>query len=162
MLVGEQPGDEEDLSGRPFVGPSGRVLDEALVQAGIPRTDTYVTNVVKHFKWEPRGTRRLHKKPNAREIGACLPWLEAEIEVVRPDVLLCLGATAAKALLGGDFSVTRQRGDWIESRWAPRVGATLHPSAILRVRGADERREAFRRYVEDFRIVERALNGGPD
>ena len=159
MLVGEQPGDEEDRTGRPFVGPSGRLLDEVLDEAGIARDDAYVTNVVKHFKWEPRGKRRLHKKPNAREIGACVPWLEAEIEVVRPEVILCLGSTAAKTLLGGDFSVTRRRGDWIESPWAPGVMATLHPSAILRIRDREERAEARRRYVEDFDVVGRFLNG---
>lgn len=160
MLVGEQPGDTEDRRGRPFVGPSGRLLDDVLESAEIDRADAYVTNVVKHFKWEPRGERRLHKKPTAAEIGACLPWLEAEIEVVRPEVLVCLGATAARTLLGTDFSVSRRRGEWVESALAPGVMATIHPSAILRLRDSGERKVALGRYVEEFRTVHHALNGG--
>ena len=160
MLVGEQPGDEEDERGRPFVGPSGRLLDGVLEAAGIERGDTYVTNVVKHFKWEPRGQRRLHKKPTTAEIGACLPWLEAELEVMRPAILLCLGATAARTLLGGDFSVTKQRGEWLESRLARHVMATIHPSAILRLRDSGERERALTRYVDEFRIVVGALQDG--
>ena len=131
VFVGEQPGNEEDLSGKPFVGPAGRLLDEALVEAGIDRTKTYVTNVVKHFKWEPRGKRRIHKKPNAGEISACRPWLEAEISLVKPKLIVCLGATAAQALLGPKFRVSKQRGQFIESTLAPYIMATVHPSAIL-------------------------------
>jgi DNA polymerase len=157
MLVGEQPGHEEDLSGHPFVGPSGRLLDEALSEAGIARGDAYVTNVVKHFKWEPRGKRRIHKKPTELEARACGPWLRTEIEVVRPIVLLCLGATAAQFLLGRGVSVTRQRGQWLDSALAPRVGVTIHPSAILRIERGQERRDALEAYVEDFRWVGRAL-----
>ncbi len=160
MLVGEQPGDREDREGRPFVGPAGGLLDRVLDEAEIARDEAFVTNVVKHFKWERRGNRRLHKTPNAREIGACLPWLEAEIEVVQPDVLLALGATAAKALLGSGFRVTRNRGEWVDSDWAPHVTGTIHPSAILRIPDDEDRRAEFGRYVEDFRRVERVLNGG--
>ena len=127
MFVGEQPGDREDVEGKPFVGPAGRLLDEALVRAGIDRTKVYVTNAVKHFKWEPRGKRRIHKKPAAEEIAACRPWLDAEIDVMRPDVIVCLGATAAQALLGRQFRVTRQRGQFVESPLAPWVTATVHP-----------------------------------
>lgn len=163
MLVGEQPGHEEDLSGRPFVGPSGRELDRALDEAGIARDDAYVTNVVKHFKWEPRGKRRLHKKPNAREIGACLPWLDAEIEVVKPEVLMLLGATASQAILGSGFRVTRDRGRFVESALAPWVIASIHPSAILRTRGDRERGLAREGFVEDLRRVAAVLeNGGAD
>ena len=132
MFVGEQPGNEEDLAGKPFVGPAGRLLDQALERAGIDRGLAYVTNVVKHFKWEPRGKRRIHAKPNAAEITACLPWLQAEIELVRPRVLVCLGATAAQALLGRQFRVTAQRGSFVDSTLAPFVTATVHPSSILR------------------------------
>jgi len=153
MLVGEQPGNEEDLSGHPFVGPSGRLLDEALEEAGIARRDAYVTNVVKHFKWEPRGKRRIHKKPTDMEARACGPWLRAEIEVVQPRVLVCLGATAAQALLGRGVSVTRQRGQWLDSPLAAHVGVTIHPSAILRITDGEERRAAFDAYVDDFRWV---------
>jgi uracil-DNA glycosylase len=148
MLVGEKPGDREDLAGRPFVGPAGALLDRSLEEAGIPRDEAYVTNVVKHFKWEPRGKRRLHKKPSQREVSACLPWLEKEIEVVQPLVLVCLGATAAQALLGRDFSVTRRRGDWVESELAPFVTATVHPSSVLRARDdATRRRDRQQRAV---------------
>jgi uracil-DNA glycosylase len=161
MLVGEQPGDEEDETGRLFAGPSGRLLDGVLESAGIERSDTYVTNVVKHFKWEPRGQRRLHKQPTAAEIGACLPWLEAEIEVLRPEVLLCLGATASRTLLGPGFSVSRQRGEWLDSQLAPHVMATIHPSAILRLRDSAERKVALTRYVAEFRRVLSVLNGAP-
>lgn len=128
LFVGEQPGNEEDLSGKPFVGPAGRLLNEALDEAGIDRTQTYVTNVVKHFKWEPRGKRRIHKKPNAREISACRPWLEAEIDLIKPKVIVCLGATAAQALLGPKFKVSKQRGQFIESTLAAYILATVHPS----------------------------------
>src|SRR5207247_6941487 len=139
MLVGEQPGNDEDLAGKPFVGPAGRVLDRALEAAGIARGDVYVTNVVKHFKWEPRGKRRIHAKPNAGEISACRPWLETEIALVRPHALVCLGATAAQALLGKSFKVSRQRGEFVESSLAPLVMATVHPSSILRAQDDETR-----------------------
>lgn len=152
MFVGEQPGDQEDLAGRPFVGPAGRVLDEALRQAGIDRDEVYVTNVVKHFKWSPaeRGKRRIHKKPRYWEINACRPWLDAELRAVRPKVLVCLGATAAQALLGREFSVRRQRGELVESPLAPYVVATVHPSSILRAPDSDARREQMRQFVSDI------------
>jgi len=153
MLVGEQPGNDEDLSGHPFVGPAGRVLDDALAQAGIDRSRTYVTNVVKHFKWEPRGKRRIHARPAAREIGACRPWLDAEIAVVRPRVLVCLGATAAKALLGTSFKVSIERGRFVDSPLAPLVTATVHPSSILREPDSRARREAMRSSVNDLKKV---------
>src|SRR5256714_15327713 len=140
MLVGEQPGDREDRTGHPFVGPAGLLLDRALVEAGINRDEVYVTNAVKHFKWEPRGQRRIHKKPRASEIEACKPWLEAEIAVVKPELVVCLGATAAQALLGKGFSVLRQRGEVLQSAVAPRVMATVHPSSLLRATDDDERR----------------------
>ena len=160
MLFGEQPGHEEDLSARPFDGPSGRELDRALDRAGIVRDDAYVTNVVKHFKWEPRGKRRLHKKPNAREIGACLPWLDAEIEVVQPEVLMLLGATASQALLGSGFRVTRDRGRFLASDRAPWVIASIHPSAILRMRTEREREHAREDFVQDLRRVADVLDDG--
>jgi DNA polymerase len=152
MLVGEQPGDREDREGRPFVGPAGRLLNEALEEAGIDRSLAYVTNVVKHFKWTPRGKRRIHQKPSWSEIAACRPWLDAELAVVRPAVLVCLGATAAQALLGRDFRVTKQRGEPVASDLAPVVLATIHPSAILRMDGAE--REAEREaLVADLRVA---------
>ena len=151
MMVGEQPGDAEDLAGHPFVGPAGKLLDRALAEARIDRTRVYVTNVVKHFKWEPRGKRRIHAKPNAREIGACRPWLDTEIALVRPRVLVCLGATAAQALLGRGFKVTQQRGTFIESPLAPIVTATVHPSSILRAPDDESRREEMRRFVADLK-----------
>jgi uracil-DNA glycosylase family protein len=153
MLVGEQPGDAEDLAGHPFVGPAGQLLDRALQEAGIDRRIVYVTNVVKHFKWEPRGKRRIHAKPNAGEIGACRPWLETEIALVRPQVLVCLGATAAQALLGKGFKVSRQRGELVESALAPKVTATVHPSSILRAPDEVARREEMQRFVQDLRKV---------
>jgi uracil-DNA glycosylase len=153
MMVGEQPGDKEDLQGRPFVGPAGVVLDKALAAAGIERKDVYVTNIVKHFKWEPRGKRRLHKKPNALEISACRPWLQAEINVVRPQVVVLLGATAAQGVLGSEFRVTRQRGQWVRSNIAPLVMATVHPSSILRAPDDDSRHEEMRKFVVDLRRV---------
>jgi uracil-DNA glycosylase family protein len=156
MLIGETPGDREDLAGRPFVGPAGRLLDQSLADAGIERSEAYVTNAVKHFKWEPRGKRRLHKKPNAREIRACKPWVEAEIAVVKPKVLVLLGATAAQALLGPAFRVTQSRGQLIESDLASYVVATVHPSSLLR--GDDESREIeIKRFVEDLRVAAKAL-----
>ena len=153
MLVGEQPGDAEDLAGHPFVGPAGRLLDKALAEAGIDRKVVYVTNVVKHFKWEPRGKRRIHQKPNAKEISACRPWLETEIALVKPRVLVCLGATAAQALLGKSFKVTTQRGQFVESALAPLVTATVHPSSILRAQDDESRREEMRRFVADLKKV---------
>ena len=157
MLVGEQPGEREDLEGRPFVGPAGRVLDGALEKAGIDRREVYVTNVVKHFKWEPRGKRRIHQKPNAVEVAACRPWLDAEIALVKPDVLVLLGATAAQALLGRAFKVTRQRGTFVESPLAPLATATVHPSSILRAPDDDARREEMRLFVADLKRVARKL-----
>jgi DNA polymerase len=153
MLVGEQPGDEEDLAGRPFVGPAGRLLDRALAAAGIERAAVYVTNVVKHFKWEPRGKRRIHSKPNGREVAACRPWLEAEIAVVCPAVLVCLGATAARALLGPKFRVTVERGRLVPSPLAPHVLATVHPSSVLRAPDDETRRAEMARFVADLRRV---------
>jgi len=157
MLVGEQPGNEEDLSGRPFVGPAGRLLDKALDEAGIERSRTYVTNVVKHFKWEPRGKRRIHAKPDALEIFACLPWLEAELAVVRPQLVVCLGATAAQAFLGKKFKVTRERGKILTSPLAPRVLATVHPSSILRAPDDETRRLEMRRFIDDLKKVAEAI-----
>jgi DNA polymerase len=154
MLVGEQPGDQEDLAGRPFVGPAGKLLDGALEEAGIDRELAYVTNVVKHFKWQPRGKRRIHQKPNAAEIAACRPWLDAELALVRPEVLVCLGATAAQALLGRQFRVSRDRGIPVESDLAPVVMATVHPSSILR---SENREEETALLVEDLRRVAEAL-----
>jgi uracil-DNA glycosylase len=152
MLVGEQPGDVEDREGRPFVGPAGHLLDRALVEAGIERERVYLTNAVKHFKWVARGRRRIHDTPNEREMTACRPWLRAEIEVVRPELVVCLGATAARTLLGRDFRLTRHRGEILESALAPRVVATLHPSAVLRS-PPERRRRALAGLVEDLRIA---------
>ena len=151
MLVGEQPGDREDVEGAPFVGPAGRLLDEALEAAGIDRKLAYVTNVVKHFKWIPRGKRRIHQKPNSEEIGACRPWLEAEISRVRPTGIVCLGATAAQALLGKDFRVTRQRGEFFPSPLGPWLMATVHPSSILRAESEEVRAAEMVLFVEDLR-----------
>ena len=158
MLVGEQPGDAEDVSGHPFVGPAGKLLDQALAGAGIDRGAVYVTNVVKHFKWEPRGKRRIHKKPRASEISACRPWLDTEIALVQPRVIVCLGATAAQALLGSQFKVTRHRGAFVPSPLAPRVLATVHPSSILRAPDAAARHREMQRFVDDLRAVARALS----
>jgi DNA polymerase len=157
MLVGEMAGDREDLEGKPFVGPAGRLLDRALAAAGIGRDAAYVTNAVKHFKFEPRGKRRLHRRPAPGEIGACLPWLRLEIELVQPRVLVCLGATAAQTLLGRGFSVTRERGRFVSSPLAPFVLATLHPSALLRIADSGERHEAFDRFVADLTVAHGAL-----
>jgi uracil-DNA glycosylase family protein len=152
LFVGEQPGDQEDRAGKPFVGPAGRVFDEALEAAGIDRSSVYVTNAVKHFKWQARGKRRIHQKPNWTEITACRPWLEAEIEAVKPRVLVLLGATAAQSLLGRDFRVTQHRGELLDSGLAEAVTATVHPSSILRGEPAD--REAnFAAFVDDLRVV---------
>jgi uracil-DNA glycosylase len=157
MFVGEQPGDREDQEGAPFVGPAGRVLDEAFELAGIDRRSVYVTNAVKHFKWEPRGKRRIHAKPNWSELTACRPWLDAELAVICPSVLVCLGATAAQSLLGREFRVTKQRGEWIESELAEHVTATIHPSAILRQRDGASRRREMEALVEDLRLVASVL-----
>ena len=159
MFVGEQPGDQEDLAGKPFVGPAGRILDQALEEAGIDRRLAYVTNVVKHFKWEPRGKRRIHQKPNWSEMAACRPWLDAELDVVGPEVLVCLGATAAQALIGRDFRVSRQRGELVESPLAPYMLATVHPSSILRQRDDASREAEYAAFVEDLRVVPPLLNG---
>ncbi len=157
MLVGEQPGNDEDLAGKPFVGPAGKLLDKALVEAGIDRRAVWVTNAVKHFKWEPRGKRRIHQKPGAREIAACRPWLDAELDLVQPHVLVCLGATAAQALLGRAFRVSAARGEWVPSPLAPRVMATVHPSSILRAPDDRARHQEMARFVEDLRRVSAEL-----
>jgi uracil-DNA glycosylase len=157
MFVGEQPGNEEDLTGHPFVGPAGKLLDRALGDAGIDRATVYVTNVVKHFKWEPRGKRRIHKKPNSSEIAACRPWLDTEIMLVKPRIIVCLGATAAQALLGRQFKVTAHRGEFVPSPLAPLVLATVHPSSILRAADDDARRREMERFTADLRTVARAL-----
>ena len=159
MFVGEVPGDEEDLQGRPFVGPAGRLFDKALDEAGLQREESYVTNVVKHFKWKPppKGKRRLHEKPNASEIRACSPWLEREITIVQPRILVCLGATAAQSLLGKDFRVTKMRGQWVKSRHAEKTIATLHPSAILRAPDPELRERQYREFVGDLTTIARAL-----
>jgi len=157
VLVGEQPGDKEDLEGAPFVGPAGRLLDAALESAGIDRRLAYVTNVVKHFKWEPRGKVRLHKTPNAAEVHACRPWLDAELRTLEPSVLVCLGATAAKALLGASFKVSQERGRFVPSDLAPSVLATVHPSSILRTDGP-EREAAMDAFVDDLKVAATALS----
>jgi DNA polymerase len=157
MFVGEQPGDKEDLEGKPFVGPAGKILDKALEAAGIDRKQIYVTNAVKHFKWEPRGKRRIHKKPNQMEILACRPWLEAEIAVTKPEVIVCLGATAAQSLLGRSFKVTERRGEPIPHQLAPFVVATVHPSSILRAPDEDQRHEQMALFIEDLKKVADAI-----
>jgi len=157
MLVGEQPGDAEDLAGHPFVGPAGKLLDRALDEAGIDRKKVYVTNVVKHFKWEPRGKRRIHAKPNAAEISACRPWLETEIALIKPQALVCLGATAAQALLGKTFKVSKQRGEFVDSSLARLVMATVHPSSILRARDDETRRVEMERFVADLKKLASAF-----
>jgi DNA polymerase len=156
MLLGEQPGDQEDLAGKPFVGPAGKLLDRALAEAGIDREEVYVTNTVKHFKWEPRGKRRIHKKPNSREIAACRPWLEAELRLVRPKLLVCLGATAAQSIFGPAFRVTRERGKVLESEIAPKVLATVHPSSLLRQPDEESRAREYAHFVADLRAALKA------
>jgi DNA polymerase len=156
MLVGEQPGDYEDVAGKPFVGPAGKIMDRALEEAGIDRSQIYVTNAVKHFKWEPRGKRRIHQKPNSREIAACLPWLEAELRLVKPKLLVCLGATAAQAIFGPSFRVTRERGKVLSSKVAPRVFATVHPSSLLRQPDEESRQREYKRFVSDLRAALKA------
>ncbi len=157
MLIGEQPGDREDLAGRPFVGPAGGLLDKALDEAGIDRSRVYVTNVVKHFKWEPRGKRRIHKKPNAVEIRACRPWLDAEIRVVRPRAIICLGSTAAQAVIGPRFRVSLQRGHFVKSELAPLVTATVHPSSVLRAPSDEARRAETLRFIADLKRIREAI-----
>ncbi|MGH2572349.1 MAG: UdgX family uracil-DNA binding protein [Actinomycetota bacterium] len=157
MLIGEQPGDREDIAGKPFVGPAGMLLDRALEEAGIDRKKVYVTNVVKHFKFVYRGKRRIHKRPAADEMAACRPWMDAELYVVRPRVIVCLGATAAQSLLGRQFRVTQQRGQFVESPLAPRVTATVHPSSILRAPDEETRREEMSRFVDDLNMVAREI-----
>lgn len=157
MFVGEQPGNSEDLAGRPFVGPAGNLFDRALEEVGIDRSQVYVTNVVKHFKWEPRGKRRIHKKPNAVEITACRPWLDAEIRVVKPRAIVCLGATAAQAVIGPKFKVSTQRGELVESPLAPLVSATVHPSSILRAPTDEARHAETERFIEDLKKIWKAI-----
>jgi uracil-DNA glycosylase family protein len=157
LFVGEQPGDQEDLEGRPFVGPAGKVLDEALAEAGIPRKEVFVTNAVKHFKWEPRGKRRIHQKPTLGEVKACRPWLETELALVQPQGIVCLGATAAQSLLGPQFRITRDRGRFFDSEWARWITATIHPSAILRMPDRDKRVEARELFIQDLRKVAERL-----
>jgi len=158
MLVGEVPGDKEDIEGKPFVGPAGKLLDAALVEAGIDRKEVYVTNAVKHFKWEPRGKRRIHKKPNAAEIAACRPWLDAEIGAVKPRIIVCLGATAAQALLGREFRVTQHRAELVKSELGAGVMATVHPSSILRIPDEGAKREELKRFVDDLKRIQKHLN----
>jgi uracil-DNA glycosylase len=157
LFVGEQPGDKEDIAGRPFVGPAGQLFDKALEEAGIDRTQTYVTNAVKHFKWKARGKRRIHQKPTWSEVTACRPWLEAELEAVRPRVVVCLGATSAQSLLGRDFRVTQHRGELLESDIAEHVTATVHPSSILRQQDEGSRHAELAAFVDDLRVVARLL-----
>jgi uracil-DNA glycosylase family protein len=158
MLVGEQPGDYEDHEGKPFVGPAGKIMDQALEEAGIDRKEVYVTNAVKHFKWEPRGKRRIHQKPNSREIAACRPWLEAELRLVKPRLLVCLGATAAQTIFGASFRVTRERGKVLSSKLAPRALATVHPSSLLRQPDQESRQREYERFVVDLRAARRAAS----
>lgn len=157
MFIGEQPGDQEDLAGEPFVGPAGRLLDKALVEADIDRADVYVTNAVKHFKWEPRGKRRIHKKPNAVEVAACRPWLEAEIALLEPAVIVLLGATAAQAMLGSNFKVTQHRGEFVDSDLAKFVLATVHPSSLLRAPDDETRRRETAKFIADLKKVRSVL-----
>ncbi|MGH7907180.1 MAG: UdgX family uracil-DNA binding protein [Candidatus Binataceae bacterium] len=157
IMVGEQPGDKEDLAGKPFVGPAGRLLDRALDEAGIARQEVYVTNAVKHFKWQARGKLRIHKKPGAREIAACRPWLAAEIGAVKPRVIVAMGSTAAQSIFGRDFKLTQHRGEFIDSPLAPCVIATVHPSAILRAPDEESRHDAMKRFIGELRIAASAL-----
>jgi DNA polymerase len=156
MLVGEQPGDYEDVAGKPFVGPAGKIMDRALEEAGIDRSQIYVTNAVKHFKWEPRGKRRIHQKPNSREIAACRPWLEAELRIVRPKLVVAMGATAAQTIFGPTFRVTRERGKVLSSKLAPRVLATVHPSSLLRQPDEESREREYKHFVADLSAASRA------
>jgi uracil-DNA glycosylase len=158
MLVGEQPGDYEDVAGKPFVGPAGKILDRALAEAGIDRDEVYVTNAVKHFKWEPRGKRRIHQKPNSREIAACRPWMEAEMRLVKPKMVICLGSTAGQAFFGASFRVTRERGKVLSSKLAPKVVATVHPSSLLRQPDEVSRDREYAHFVVDLKAALKAAN----
>jgi uracil-DNA glycosylase len=162
MMIGEQPGDREDIEGKPFVGPAGKLLDVALAEAGIDRKTVYVTNAVKHFKWEPCGKRRIHKKPNAREIAACRPWLEAELRLVRPRLLVCLGSTAGQTVFGPSFRVSRERGKVLSSKLAPKVVATVHPSSLLRQPKEESREREYKNFVADLRLAVRAAAEASD
>ncbi len=161
MIVGEVPGDQEDRAGKPFIGPAGNLLNKALAEAGIDRDKVYITNAVKHFNWEPRGKRRIHKKPNSGEIAACRPWLDAEISRLQPKVIVCLGATAAQALLGKSFRVTQHRGEFVESALAPYVAATIHPSAILRMPDESERQAEMKHFVADLKKIAKSFHSAP-
>src|SRR5437764_4312281 len=158
MLVGEQPGDYEDLAGKPFVGPAGKIMNRALEEAGIDRKKVYVTNAVKHFKWEPRGKRRIHQKPNSREVAACRPWLEAELRLVRPILVVALGSTAGQAIFGPSFRVTRERGKLLSSKFAPRVVATVHPSSLLRQPDEESPHREYKKFVADLRVAVKAAD----
>jgi DNA polymerase len=160
MLMGEQPGDFEDVAGKPFVGPAGKILDRALAEAGINRDEVYVTNAVKHFKWEPRGKRRIHRKPNSREIAACRPWLEAELRLIKPKLLVCLGSTAGQTIFGPSFRVTRERGKVLSSKLAPKVVTTVHPSSLLRQPDEMSRDREYARFVVDLRVALKAASEG--
>ena len=160
MLVGEQPGDYEDVAGQPFVGPAGKIMDQALEEAGIDRKQVYVTNAVKRFKWEPRCKRRIHQKPNSREIAACRPWLEAELRIVKPKLMVAIGATAAQTIFGPTFRVTRERGKVLSSKLAPRVLATVHPSSLLRQPDEASRQREYEHFVADLRVAVRAAEEG--
>src|SRR3989454_11134990 len=158
MLVGEQPGDYEDVAGEPFVGPAGKIMDRALEEAGLDRKEVYVTNAVKHFKWEPRGKRRIHQKPTSREVAACRPWLEAELRIVRPKLLVVLGSTAGQAIFGPSFRVTRERGKVLSSKLALKVVATVHPSSLLRQPDEESREREYQRFVVDLRVAVKAAS----
>jgi len=160
MLVGEQPGDYEDVAGKPFVGPAGKILDRALAEAGINRDEVYVTNAVKHFKWEPRGKRRIHQKPNSREVAACRPWMEAEMRLIKPKMVICLGSTAGQAFFGASFRVTRERGKVLSSKLAPKVVATVHPSSLLRQPDEVSRDREYAHFVVDLKAALKAAGEG--
>jgi uracil-DNA glycosylase family protein len=157
ILIGEQPGNDEDLKGAPFVGPAGKLLDRALVDAGMDRDEVYVTNAVKHFKFEERGKRRIHKKPNTSEVDACQPWLEAEMLLIKPKIIVCLGATAAQAIFGRSYRLTRERGKFLEHAWAPHATATFHPSAILRAPDEEQRHQQYQEFVADLKLIKKKL-----
>ena len=158
MLIGEQPGDYEDVAGKPFVGPAGKIMDRALDEAGIDRKEVYVTNAVKHFKWEPRGKRRIHQKPNSREVAACRPWLEAELRIVKPKLVVALGATAGQAIFGPSFRVTKERGKLLSSKLAPKVVATVHPSSLLRQPDEESRHREYKNFVADLKVAVKAAD----
>lgn len=156
MLVGEQPGDYEDVEGKPFVGPAGKIMNRALDEAGIDRKQVYVTNAVKHFKWEPRGKRRIHQKPNSREVAACRPWLEAELRIVKPKLVVALGSTAGQTIFGPSFRVTQERGKLLSSKLAPKVVATVHPSSLLRQPDEESRQREYKNFVADLKVALKA------